>query len=275
VDGGWGSNFFADHFDRPVDAPHAERWFENPELGIKGKIDLVHSRTRLLDYKSGRKKSATQVVKNAALDEPSDTPNYQALLYLAHWRSVHPGERHEFTFFHFLEVLDDVDQGEANLDDTVTTVTYYSQTFDDYVATREAYEELLDGYNDCVATFEDLGYADYSTIVSELSFPETTDKAALRASDFAASFTTAVEAETSDDVDAEMGCDQAIRALNGVRRRNFFKDDVDAFEAFIDERLAELNQRRTGDERFPVDGLGGEPNYRRVDNRDLILHDDA
>ncbi|ELZ46804.1 hypothetical protein C464_10203, partial [Halorubrum coriense DSM 10284] len=28
------------------------------------------------------------------------------------------------------------------------------------------------------------------------------------------------------------------------------------------------------EERFPVDGLSGEPNYRRVDNRDLLLGGD-
>ncbi|ELK49216.1 hypothetical protein D320_19316, partial [Haloferax sp. BAB-2207] len=34
---------------------------------------------------------------------------------------------------------------------------------------------------------------------------------------------------------------------------------------------SELNNRRAGDERFPVQGLGGDPNYRYVDNRDCIL----
>ncbi len=60
-DGGREENFFAEYYDRPIDASHTERWFENTDLGLKGKIDLVHSPTRLLDYKSGSKKSAYSI----------------------------------------------------------------------------------------------------------------------------------------------------------------------------------------------------------------------
>jgi len=67
------------------------------------------------------------------------------------------------------------------------------------------------------------------------------------------------------------GCEQALRQLARVGGQNFFEDDVDAFEEFVEERISELNRRRAGEERFPVDGLGGEPNYRYVDNRDLLL----
>jgi hypothetical protein len=130
---------------------------------------------------------------------------------------------------------------------------------------------LLDGYNDCEETFDDLGYPAYSDIMDQLTFPETTNRDELRASEFAEEFTTAVDVETSEAVDAEKGADQAIRELNGVRRRTFFREDLDAFEPFIAERLDELNDRRAGEERFPVDGLAGEPNYRRIDNRDLLL----
>jgi len=35
--------------------------------------------------------------------------------------------------------------------------------------------------------------------------------------------------------------------------------------------FTELDRRLAGDERFPVEGLAGEPNYRYVDNRDLLL----
>ncbi|CDK39603.1 uncharacterized protein BN903_2 [Halorubrum sp. AJ67] len=271
---GWGDNFFAEYFDRPVDSPLTEHWFEDGALGVKGKIDLVRSPTHLLDYKSGSKKRPSQVVTNAAIDPPAETPNFQAALYLTYYRTLRPDEPLEFTFFHFLELMDDVIAGDADLDDALTTVSYHPVTFDEYVGSRDAYEELLDGYTDCRETFEELGYAAYADAVADLSFPETTDKGELRASAFAERFTAAVDAGTSGAVDAEKGADQAIRALNGVRRRAFFREDLDAFESFVDERLEELNRRRAGEERFPVDGLGGEPNYRRVDNRDLLLEGD-
>jgi len=271
---GRGGNFFADRFDRPVDSPLAERWFEDDALGFKGKIDLVRAPTHLLDYKSGPKKRPTQVVESAAVDPPAETPNFQAALYLTYYRQLRPDEPLEFTFFYFLEPMDDVIAGDADLDDALTTVAYHPVAFNEYVGSRDAYEELLNGYTDCRETFDDLGYAAYADAVADLTFPETTDKSELRASEFAERFTAAVDAGTSGAVDAEKGADQAIRALNGVRKRAFFRDDLDAFESFVDERLRELNRRRAGDERFPVDGLDGEPNYRRVDNRDLLLEGD-
>ena len=271
---GWGTNFFADYFDEPVDSPLTERWFEDDALGVKGKIDLVRSPTQLLDYKSGRKKRPAQVVGGAAVDPPADAPNFQAALYLTYYRTVRPDERLEFTFFHFLEPMDDVVAGDADLDDALTTVTYHPIPFDEYVGSREAFERLLDGYADCRETFSDLGHAAYEGILADLTFPETTDRDELRDSEFADAFAAAVDAETAANVDAEKGADQAIRELNGARRRAFFREDLDAFESFVGERLDELNARRAGEERFPVDGLAGEPNYRRVDNRDLLLEGD-
>jgi hypothetical protein len=64
-----------------------------------------------------------------------------------------------------------------------------------------------------------------------------------------------------------------MRDLVGVRKENYFADDLDAFEAFIDDRLTELNERRAGAERFPIADLVDEPNYRRVNHRDLLLED--
>lgn len=269
-DGGWGTNTFADHFDRTLDSNATERWFENRDLGLEGKIDLVHGPNRLLDYKSGSKKSAYDIVKHSAIAPITDEPNFQALLYLAHRRSERPGERLEFTFFHFFETLDEVIVGDADIEDTVTTVTYHPMAFDEYAASRDAFDRLCDGYKDCRGTFSALGYERYREIMQRHSFPETTDKAELRASVFAEALTADVTAAVSGDFDAEKGCDQAVRELNGVRKRNFFEEEVDAFETFADERLAELNRYRAGEDRFPV----GEPNFDRVDNRDLVLTDD-
>ncbi|MFB6082302.1 MAG: PD-(D/E)XK nuclease family protein [Halanaeroarchaeum sp.] len=268
---GFGRNYFAHHFDRPVDSPLTERWFEDDDLGIKGKIDLVRGPTHLLDYKSGRKKSAYGVVKASSVDPPADTPNFQAALYLTHFRRQRPDQRIEFTFFYFLSTLDDVVTGDATLEDALTTITYHPMTFDEYVETRAAYDVLLEGYDDCVATFEDLGFERYREIVGGLEFPATTARDELRDSEFAASLTAAVEAETGEGGDAAKGADQAIRALNGVRKRAYFEEDLDAFEEFVRDRIAEINRYRAGEDRFPVDGPGGEPNYRRVDHRDLLL----
>ncbi|QLC34359.1 PD-(D/E)XK nuclease family protein [Halarchaeum sp. CBA1220] len=269
---GWGTNVFAERFDRPVDSPITERWFENDELGLKGKIDLIHSRSRLIDHKSGRRKSASQVVKNSALDPPSDSPNFQALLYLTHWRSQYPDQHLEFTFFHFLETLDDVVTGDADLDDTLTTVAYYPMPFDEFARSEAFFDELVeDGANNCQKTLSQVDYEDYATVFDETALPDTTDSDELIDSAFGETLTAQMKDCVGDYKYVESGCKQAIRQLTRVRGQTFFEDDLDAFEAFVDERLAELNRRRAGEERFPVEGLGGEPNYRYVDNRDLLL----
>jgi len=47
-------NFFAVEFDKGIEEEVAEAWFENPGIGAKGKVDLVMSPDKLVDFKSGR-----------------------------------------------------------------------------------------------------------------------------------------------------------------------------------------------------------------------------
>ena len=275
-DGGWGENFFAEYYDRPIDASHTERWFENTDLGLKGKIDLVHSPTRLLDYKSGSKKSAYSIVKHSALDPPSDKPNFQALLYLAHQRTEHPDEELQFTFFHFLETLDDVVTGDSSLEDCLTTVTYYPVTYEEYIARPTVFTELQeDAANDCNKTFSKSTYEVYQAVLDEYEFPDTRDSDELIESEFGEALTERLIANVGDYKYVKKGCKQALRHLLRIRNQNYFSGEVDEFEEFVRERLSELNDRRAGDERFPVTGIGGEPNYRYVDNRDCILEDES
>ncbi|MEA5389330.1 PD-(D/E)XK nuclease family protein [Haloarculaceae archaeon H-GB11] len=274
-DSGWGRNFFADHFNRSVESPFTERWFENQDLGLKGKIDLVHGPDHLLDYKSGSRKRASRVVKNSALDPPSDTPNFQALLYLAHRRSERPNERLQFTFFHFLETLDDVVAGEADLDDTLTTITYHPTPFEEHARSRTMFEALRDdGAKNCQKTLSKIEYTDYRVAFETAPLPATRDSDELIDSEFGQVMETNLRGCVGEYKYVSSGCKQLLRQLARVRSHNYFEEDLDAFEEFVTERIDELNQRREGEERFPVHGLGGEPNYRRVDNRDLLLDHD-
>ncbi|WP_416841472.1 PD-(D/E)XK nuclease family protein [Haloferax sp. DFSO52] len=274
--GRWGTNFFADYFEKPIESANTERWFENAALGLKGKIDFVQSPTHLVDYKSGSKKSATSIIKQSALDPPSDTPNFQALLYLAHQRTVTPDETLGFTFVHFLETLDDVVAGGGSLDDCLTTVTYYPATFEEYIARPATFTELEeDAANDCNKTFSKSDYEVYRAVVDEYEFPDTRDIDELVDSEFGHALTARMVEDVGDYKYVKNGCRQALRHLLRIRNRNYFSDDVEAFEEFVHERLSELNARRAGGERFPVRGLGGDPNYRYVNNRDCILEGES
>ena len=191
ANGGWHQeNVFAEHFDRAVGANVTEQWFDSEDLGVKGKIDLVASPNRLVDYKSGSKKSATQVVKNSSIDDISNTPNFQAILYLAHQRTKHPNEQLEFVFVHFLENLDDIVQDSADLDDTITTVQYYPIPYVEYIASEEIYEQLRDeGSNDCQKTLSKSSYEDYSAVFGTSDFPDTQDSDELIESEFGQALT--------------------------------------------------------------------------------------
>lgn len=271
---GWGTNFFAEHFGREVDSPVTERWFEDDELRLKGKIDLVQSPTHLVDFKSGSRSSASQVMKHASIDEPSDKPNFQAACYLTYWRRQQPDEHLEFTFFHFLETLDDVVAGEATLEDCLTTVTYRPVAFDEFVQSETVFEELReDAANDCNKTFSKTSYDVYLSAFDTYDVPRTRDADEMAASPFGETLLEALLEDVGDYKYVRKGCMQAFRYLCGYRKEGYFVEDLDRFERFVDDQLEELNRYRRGEDRFPIEGRAGEPNYRRVDNRDLLLAD--
>ena len=269
---GWGENFFVDYFDMEVDSPVTERWFDDSELGVKGKIDLLSSPTTLVDYKSGRRKRASQITKGSSIDEPSDKPNFQALLYLTYWRQQQPGKQLEFTFFHFLETLDDAIAGEADLTDCLTTVKYQPTTFAEFVRSPTVFDELCeDASNDCNKTFSKFDYDTYHDVVSTHPLPRTRDADEMLDSQFGEVLVERMVDEVGDYKYFTNGCKQACRHLCGYRKDTYFEGDVDAFEEFVSEQIADLNHYRSGGDRFPVDGRAGEPNYRYVNHRDLLL----
>lgn len=267
-------NVFAEQFDRSVGADVTEQWFENEALGVKGKIDLVQSPRQLVDYKSGSRKSATQVIKNSDIEDISNTPDFQALLYLTHQRTKTPGEQLEFVFVHFLENVDDIVRGDDDLADTLTTVTYQPTTYLEFVKREATFERLQDeAAKKCQKTFSQADYEDYAAVFEAAEFPLTRDSDELIDSAFGQALTDQLIDVVGDYKYVRKGCKQAMRELVNIRNQHYFPDDLDAFEEFVDERLAEVGQRRAGDERFPVTEFLEEPNYRRVNHRDLLLEE--
>jgi hypothetical protein len=266
------TNTFANHFGREIGADITEQWFENEPLGLKGKIDLVQSPSQLVDYKSGSKKSARTVIKNSALDEPSNTPNFQALLYLAHQRTQNPDTQLKFTFVHFFENVDDIVRGEPTTDDILTTVAYHPIPYTEYVQQEAVFNRLReDGAGNCRKTFSKTAYQDYAAVFEETDLPMTRDSDELIESPFGEALIARMRDVVGSYKYVTSGCKQAMRELVRIRNQNYFEDDLNAFEDFVDERLVELNNRRADNERFPVSDLLDEPNYRRVSHRDLLL----
>ncbi|MFB6217041.1 MAG: hypothetical protein ABEJ72_08765, partial [Candidatus Aenigmatarchaeota archaeon] len=64
-------------------------------------------------------------------------------------------------------------------------------------------------------------------------------------------------------------CKGVLKQLVSFRTENYFKEDLDRFEDFLEEKIDELNRYKKN--RFPV----GDIDPDSIDNRDLILLEDS
>ena len=268
---GSSDNALVDFFDRELDSSLTEQWFENPDLGGEGKIDLVHSPTRLLDYKSGSAKTASKVVSQSSIDPVDDDPNFQAICYLAEHRRHRPNEPLEFVFFHFLDLVDDALTGAFDLDDALVRISYHPTTFVEYAGSRAAFEALCAGVaesNDRRKTLDKLGYDSYASVFDAHSMPDTESTDELLDSNFADALTARAVSDVGDYKYVTGGIESALKKLLSLRGEQYFKDDLDAFEAYLRAQVDNVNDYRESG--FPV----GDPNEDRLAHRDLIRTED-
>lgn len=261
-------NFFAEYFGKSVSDSVTEAWFENPELGVKGKIDLVKDRNHLVDYKSGRRKSARSIVKRSNVDLFEDNPNFQSILYLTHHRRKRPGEKLKFSFVHFLDNLEDVISGEPDLEENITTVTYYPKPFSEQVAERETFDYLIGDVaasNDRRKTLERMEYKNHKIFFEKADIPYEYDRDKLLGSEMAQEYIDYAQEKVGDYKYVKKGCKSALRKLCRFRKENYFKEDLDRFEEFLKDQLENLNEYKR--EGFPI----GDADLDSLDNRDLIL----
>ncbi|MFB6174793.1 MAG: PD-(D/E)XK nuclease family protein [Candidatus Nanohalobium sp.] len=262
-------NVFAEKYERPVRSEITEMWFEDSELGGKGKLDFIQDRQNLVDYKSGRRKSEKKVVKKSkvALHGDERYPNFQAPMYLAYHRKQVPGEELNFTFFHFLDNLGEEVTGDGEMEDNVVTVTYYPEKFSEKVASNQAFELLIKDVaksNDRRKTLEKLGCHQFKKFMEENEFPKTHDRKEVLASQFAEDFKAYARKEVGDYKYVRNGVESALKKLVDFHMENYFRDDIDLFEEFLQEKLDELNEYRGS--RFPLDAKADD-----LPDRDLIV----
>lgn len=268
-----GPNHFAELFDRPVETERTERSFETPELGMKGTIDLVHSDTHLIDFKRGTRKTPGAIVRNAAIDPPDDTPDFQTPQYLSYLRHRLPDRHLRFTFLYLRELADDALAGELDLAEGLETIEYHPVSFAEFVASDDAHRTLVEeSFNASQKTFEQVPFEAYRQFWDEQpasAFEGELDEEPLRTE-----LETELIALVGDYTYVTKGTGQALRYLDDINNTSFFKGDLDAFETFVQDRLAELNRYLAGDERFPKRGQVEELNDRRLNHPDLLLDHD-
>lgn len=262
-------NVFADEFEKPIDSNVTEMWFEDSKLGAKGKVDLVLNEKHLVDYKSGRKYDAKDIVEgsNVELYEDVDWPDFQALMYLTYQRKHVPGKELKFTFLNFLHNLEDIIDGDDDLEDNKVTVTYYPETFSEKVSELEMYEYLLK--NSGKTSYQGkmlrkLGCPGFREFFKDREIEDPFDEDSLLKSDLADEFKQYAKEEVGDYKYARKGCEQVLKSLVEFRQSNYFKEDLDKFEDFLSEKLDELNSYRK--DGFP---LNADPDD--LPKRDMIM----
>lgn len=262
-------NLFSEKYGKPIRSEITEMWFRDEELGGKGKIDFIQDRRNLIDYKSGRRKSEKKIIKKSKVDlhENERFPNFQAPMYLAYHRKKVPDKKLNFKFFHFLDNLGEEISGRAENEENIVELTYYPENFDEKVASNGAFEKLIKGVskgNDRRKTLEKIGCSSFKEFMKENSFPKTHDKDEALSSEFAEKFRSYGVNQVGDYKYVRNGIDSAIKKLVDFHTENYFKDDIDRFEEFLQEKINELNDYKGS--RFPLEAKADD-----IPERDLIM----
>ena len=259
-------NIFVKEFPGSNSSLKTEPYFKDKEIGAKGKIDLLLNENHLVDYKSGRRYTTQKVLKKSHVElfEEERFPDFQPLLYITEHRK-HVEGKIKFTFLHFLnEIGNSVNGEDAKLK---TTITYHPETFQQKKASMEVFEHIIKDVaksNDRRKTLEKLGYQQYKTFMEEKDIPEPFNKKELLKTEFAEKFEEFAKQEVGDYKYVEKGIQKTLKKLVDYRLENYFKEDPDQMEKFLQQKLSEINEYL--DSRFPVNA-----NPEELNQRDLIL----
>lgn len=267
-------NALAEALDVPVEAHICERWFSSSKLGGHGVVDLIQDPTTIVDYKSGSVNSPNDIQKKADIKDVHRDPDFQVLLYLAQHRRERPTEQLEMRFVYVLGTVDEMVKGAPpDLDELVSTLTYVPCSFPEFVSKRSMFDQLTDyaDSNDRCKVLDTLGFERYQQFFELNPLPRQGADPDQRDT-VEASFRTLAVDEVGDYKYVDNGVDKIFGDLTEPEGY-ILKDDLDAFETFLTERIDDLNEYRRS--RFPVAFGDDEPNWDRVDHRDCILTTDG
>lgn len=255
-------------------SPRTEVWFDNHNLGVKGQVDWVAAHDHLVDFKSGSRHSTQKLVRKNRLPLGEDDPDFQAISYLLHHRSIHSGESLKFTFYYLYNDEDDRLFGQGDPKNNTETIEYHDTSVQEAILTS-TFDELKEGVaasNDRRRTLEMLGEDAYRQILTEYdvdgSFLEQEN---LDQSKRADAIVDAVQSATKDTKYVDNGIRSALRKLSGWVNERLFKPDLDQFEGFVQDRLQDVE--RFYEEGFPVDGIHPETDHEDTHYEDSIIHE--
>jgi hypothetical protein len=279
-------NKFAKYFDKKVETTITEAQFENFDLGINGKADLILSKNHMVDYKSStssnpKNKSATKVVKDSKLDDIESEPNYQAKLYLLALRAQNSDSTLHFTFYRFLSDLDDQISDDQETIGEKVEITYYPKKFNDSLPLKEVYDFLYSS-NDRRKLLDPLGFETYRDVMSGFCISDQsikdefpTEQVLKHLEELCRPHLEIGRGKDVTENQLNTACESILKKLIGSTRSQslikqcYFKEDLDEFEGFLQKQLENLNNYRT--DAFPL----GETDLEDVQHRDMIIDERA
>lgn len=271
-------NFFAEYYDKEIENEFTEAWFENPDLVAKGTVDLIVNDNYLADYKSGKNPdSAPQIVKSSNLELLEDSPNFQAMLYLANLRTLRPDQGLKFTFFHFLSNIEDEMSGEADPEENIVTISYFPDKFNESLS-NQAVVDYIYSSNQRRDFIDIIGEEDFKSALDRINVNNDAqyDKHQIlnkSIDEFKEVCRNNVEIGRGNDKLTEKqlndGAESILKKIVEFRKKNYFEEDLDAFEDFLQKQLDLLNSYRS--EEFPLQNpVLDQVDVEDLDHKDMI-----
>ncbi len=249
-------NFLFELFGKEKIYSNTERKFENHDAGIKGKIDLISSKT-IVDYKTGKQsKTDPMMIKEFQPELLKESNikdvNFQTPAYLAGQRDIFKNEEIEFLYLQLLESREKILKGnESGIE--YSYLKYIPKTFKEYVSSEEFFNR------NTTKLFKRTGYENYKRFIeSNLDSVNFFDNGECR--EFEEKFYTYVT-ETLGISIGELdrrSVDQfklkevqpSLKAIKLARTKgSIFSDDIDNFIKLAKEKIALINKYNKED--FP------------------------
>lgn len=264
------ANPFAEHLEVEVDRERTERWFQTDELGVHGKVDLVHGPHRLVDWKSTRNPdSLAATVKAARVQQADeDPPSLQPSVYLLQLRALQAQAPLEFVFVDLLANRKQAVRGEEEMDAITRQLDYYPGSLASYIATEQAYEQAVLSSNERKDVFAAVGYEAYRAYVEDHEVPPLEDKQEAKHSAFADGLVDLAQRKRGAPATSEKAARSAVGKLVKLQDQMLFAEDLDALQEHIDSLLADLHAWRKSC--FPV---GENVDLDETAHPDCILED--
>jgi hypothetical protein len=259
-------NLLAEKLGLEISTNSTEMYFKEDHM--KGKVDLIESEEHLVDFKSGRKKSAKDIVKASRPETFEDArfPDFQALMYLAHHSKYVEGEL-EFSFVYFLDGLGDR-LGNGEEESMTSTVKYVPESFDEKVCSHEMFEYLIKDVkkgNNRRKTLEKIGFSGFESFFSDREIPDIFDKDEIEESEIFSEFEDYCIENAGDYKYVRKGMKSAFRKMIEYRNTRYFREDIENIRSFVEEKIEEV--QRYEEDSYPI----GDRDISELGKEDLIV----